>query len=139
MKFYTIGYGGREPQELVAALKESGVRAVADVRLRPERASMGVYTKGRSAEKGIEKLLASSGIGYIWIAELGNIFQDPHYWQHQYRQLLNKAGHLLIDRLYEIETPFCLLCAERDVAQCHRKIIADYLVDQSGYKVEHIL
>lgn len=76
MTFYTIGYGGRDPEEFLGLLAAHGVRAVADVRIRPERASMGAYTRARTPDKGIEHLLASRDIAYHPILELGNLFLD---------------------------------------------------------------
>ena len=31
--------------------------------------------------------------------------------------------------------PFCLLCAEKRVAECHRLVIADFLVATRGWSV----
>ena len=138
MKFYTIGYGGRVPAEFASLLHEHGIRSVADVRIHPERASMGVYVKARMADKGIERLLAEQGIAYRSILELGNLFRDFDDWRPSYRALFERAGDLLVGRLDELPEPFCLLCAEKRVADCHRLVIADFLVATRGWSVEHI-
>ena len=134
---YTIGYGGRKPEDLLQRLKEKGIRAVADVRLRPDRSSMGIYAKSKDPAKGIEGLLAKEGIQYMSLVELGNIFLDSKDWKDRYTRLLELAGDLLTLRLSDIPTPYCLLCAEKSAEQCHRKLIADYLTGR-GFQVEHI-
>src|SRR5437867_3795622 len=127
MKFYTIGYGGRIPLEFLELLTRHAIRSIADVRIRPDRASMGAYCRAKSADKGIEKLLADRGISYHSILELGNLFRDLDDWRSPYRELLSRAGDLLVGRLLELPAPFCLLCAEKRVAECHRQMIADFL------------
>jgi uncharacterized protein (DUF488 family) len=136
--FFTIGYGGRPPEEFVGLLSAHGVKAIADVRIRPDRASMGAYTKAKTPDKGIEKLLSDRGIDYQSLLELGNMFLDLGDWQKPYSELMGRAGDLLVARLVELPAPFCLLCAEKRVADCHRRIIADYLVERLGWTVEHI-
>jgi len=138
MKFYTIGYGGRNPQEFVAILKNHGIRIVVDVRLRPEHSSMGAYVKAKDCEKGIEGLLARSGMEYVWLPELGNVFLGCEDWRDRYEELIDVAGHLLTRRLLQLKMPLCLMCAEKDVTKCHRGVISDYLL-KNGHKVDHIL
>ena len=92
MKFYTIGYGGRVPDELASLLVLHGIRAIADVRIRPDRASMGAYVKANTPEKGIERLLAERGIAYRSILELGNLFRDLDDWRPPYRASSNAPG-----------------------------------------------
>jgi uncharacterized protein (DUF488 family) len=138
MTFYTIGYGGRRPEEFIELLVRHGVRSVADVRIRPESASMGAYVKARTADKGIAKLLGDRGIAYHSILELGNLFRDLDDWRPSYGALFERAGDLLVGRLEALPRPFCLLCAEKRVADCHRQVIAEFLVARRGWTVEHI-
>src|SRR3990172_4540674 len=127
MTVFTIGYGGRSPTEFVELLKQHGIATVVDVRLRPDRASMGIWVKAKTPEKGIENLLRGAGIGYVSHIELGNVFLDLKDWPERYRELLERCGDLLTARLEGVPQPFCLLCAEKDAARCHRVLIADYL------------
>ncbi len=138
MKFYTIGYGGRAPQEFVNLLVGHGVRSLADVRIHPDRAAMGAYVKARTADKGIERLLSENGIQYRSILELGNLFRDLDDWRPVYRALFERAGDLLVARLAELPEPFCLMCAEKRVADCHRLVVAEFLSETRGWTAEHI-
>lgn len=137
MKFFTIGYGGRKPDEFIDLLHEAGVRTLVDVRLRPDKASLGFYAKARTSDKGIEALLVGAGIDYSSLPELGNLFMEDEDWAPLYEELIRKAGDLLTRRLADVPAPFCLMCAEKRVAECHRRFIADYLVAQ-GHNVEHL-
>lgn len=64
MEIFTIGYGGRSREEFLDILQKNGVRTVVDVRLRPDRASIGIWVKVKTADKGIEKTLFDAGIEY---------------------------------------------------------------------------
>ncbi len=136
-RLFTIGYGGRKPEGLVGALQAAGVRTVVDVRLRPDRASMGAFTLAKTPDKGIQKLLSEGGVDYVSFVELGNLFLGFDNWPERYTALVAVAGEILTERLHQTPAPFCLMCSERDVRDCHRKVIADFLVKQ-GYKAEHI-
>jgi hypothetical protein len=83
-------------------------------------------------------VLRDAGIGYCSFVELGNIFLGFPNWQELYRQLLAQSGELLIGRLMGVPEPFCLLCAEKMVAECHRLEIANYLVHTRGAEVQHL-
>ena len=138
MKVFTIGYGGRGKDDFLKLLKSNGVKTVVDIRLRPDRASMGIWVKAKTPDKGIESWLEAAGIGYRSLIELGNVFLDFPDWQDRYRQLLDSAGELLTDRLKSVPGPICLLCAEKRVAECHRRQVAEYLADRMGAQIQHL-
>jgi len=135
MRIFTVGYGGRRPDEFVTLLIGAGVRTVVDVRLRPDRASMGAFVKAKSPDKGIERLLSQAGLAYRSLPELGNVFLDFEDWAERYSALLQCAGHLLTTRLDGLAEPLCLLCAERDAARCHRRHIAEFLAAR-GHEIQ---
>ncbi len=137
MTFYTIGYGGRPPAEFVRLLREAGGRTVADVRLRPDRSSMGCYKYTGKPDTGIEKLLAEAGIGYASLPELGNLFLGFDDSLRRYATFFERSADLLVPRLLTLPQPFCLLCAEKRLDDCHRKAIADYLARQ-GHEPRHL-
>lgn len=137
MTIYTIGYGGRRPDELLELLRTRGVQAIVDVRLRPDRSVMGIFARAKTADKGIQGLLAGAGIQYFAFIEMGNLFGELPDWEDRYRQLLDLAGNLLTDRLESVPQPYCLLCAEKRFNECHRKLIGDLLAARR-HAVEHI-
>lgn len=138
MKIFTIGYGGRSQDEFLRLVTQAGVRTIVDIRLRPDRASMGIWVKAKTPDKGIEKWLAEADIGYRSLIELGNVFLDFPNWQDRYQQLMATAGELLTQRLEDIPGPICLLCAEKRVAECHRLMVANYLAEHRGADVQHL-
>lgn len=136
---YTIGYGGRHPDEFLSLLAGSGIKAVVDVRLRPDRASMGCYSLAKTPDKGIQKLLTGSGVAYFSFIQLGNVFLGYADWRERYRQLLGVAGDILTETLFStpIPEPWCLMCSEKKAADCHRGVIAESLAGK-GHNVKHI-
>lgn len=49
---FTVGHGGRAPADFTKLLTSSGVKTLVDVRLRPDRASMGRVREGEGAGRG---------------------------------------------------------------------------------------
>jgi uncharacterized protein (DUF488 family) len=132
---FTVGYGGRSPDELVAVLRGAGVVTVVDCRARPDRSSMGAFVLAVDPAKGIAGLLARAGLGYVSLPELGNPFRDDEDWPRRYRLLLDGALGVLTERLAGIPGPLALLCAERAVERCHRGPLADALVAAGGHRL----
>ena len=138
MKVYTIGYGGRTKQQFLDLLKTNGVKTVADIRVNPHNAYMGTWVKASTPGKGIESWLAKEGIAYQSFPELGNRFRELKDWKERYEALLRQEGDRLTERLRAAPAPYCLLCAERFAANCHRQVVARYLAEHHGVSVEDL-
>jgi uncharacterized protein (DUF488 family) len=138
MKIFTIGYGGRNCEDFLDLIKSHGIRCVVDIRLRPDRASMGIWMKAKTNDRGIQKWLADAGIDYRSLIELGNVFLDQPDWMEQYQSLMDQSGELLTRRLKDVASPYCLMCAERRVEDCHRRIVAEHLMKHQHATIEHL-
>jgi uncharacterized protein (DUF488 family) len=138
LKVFTIGYGGRGKEEFLSLLKSNGINTVVDIRLRPDRSSIGFWAKAKTSDKGIEGWLSEAGIEYKSLIELGNLFLDYPDWQQRYEKLMDSCGELLTQRLVNIPGPICLLCAERRVEGCHRKLVAEFLAKHHGAEIYHL-
>jgi uncharacterized protein (DUF488 family) len=135
-KLFTIGYGGRSPEEFLACLASHGVEAVVDVRLSP-RGYLGAFTRAQSDGKGIQALLGRGGIRYYWWKALGNPFRNTPDWRARYQMHLDSQWEAARHLLTAVPEPYCLLCAEKLAARCHRSDIAERLAP-SFSEVEHL-
>jgi uncharacterized protein (DUF488 family) len=121
VNFRTIGYGGKDTNSLISALKEMNADDVVDVRHKPYCG----WNKDFCGEVLKEKL-AAEGIDYLWISDLGNTTKDIDNIK-----LVNEARGiekvLAVVARYEYDT-VVLLCAEADEKKCHRSYVRDKLV-----------
>ena len=143
MKLATIGYEHAIQAEVIDKLTAAGVRTVIDVR-----------AVASSRRAGFSKtLLAASldaaGIAYIHLRDLGTPkpgriaaragrIGEMHaiYEAH----LEEPAAQLQLAQAAEIagKTKTALLCYEAEASACHRRIVADRLVEALGVEVEDL-
>lgn len=139
MKCFTLGYGGRTPAELIDLLTRAGIRTVVDIRSAPQRSYLGIFSRQKSPQSGIEGLLGRAGIAYLALPELANEFREHEDWRERYARFLGRRGKKLVQPLLEAAEPIALLCAEKRVSECHREQLAAYLQKQRpGLAVEHL-
>ncbi len=120
INFKTIGYGGRDTNNLISALKEMNADAVIDVRYKPYCG----WNRDFCGEVLKEKL-AAEGIDYLWISDLGNTTKDiDNIKLVNERRGIEKV--LSVTAQYEYGT-VVLLCAEANEKRCHRSYVRDKL------------
>lgn len=125
--FYTIGYGGKEPQYFVDLLRDNGVKIVIDVRIQPYFAFRHEYKMS-----GLKVLFKEYRIKYVWAVQLGNICYKMTNSLQRFHDYFQMVGDMLLNDLPELiaNNKVALMCAEKSAMDCHRKIIADFICDK---------
>lgn len=137
---FTIGYEGTDIDRFIRTLKAVGIERLADVR------AVAVSRKAGFSKTKLASRLAEEGIEYLHFISLG----DPKagreaakagefdrfraiYGAHIKTTAAQKTLRELID--FVQFAPTCLLCFERDPSTCHRTIVAQELVEETGFEV----
>lgn len=153
---YTVGHGNRRLEELIALLRSAGVTVLVDVRAYPA-SSRHPHFAGEVLRHSLEE----HGIVYHWAGRHLGGFRLPQaasahtalkseglraYADHMQSAVFRRA----VDQLVNLtrQGPCAIMCAEKDPANCHRALIADYLtlrnarvihLVEPGYLVAHRL
>ena len=146
--FFTIGHSTRSIEEFVGLLQSVGVRFLVDVRTVPRSRRNPQFNR-----EVLPATLADFQIGYEHLVGLGGLRGHRRdvspavnaFWQNQ--SFHNYADYAMteqfgvgLDRLRYLghQIPSAIMCAEALWWQCHRRIIADYLM-AAGEIVFHIM
>src|ERR1700685_3086834 len=145
MKLFTIGFTKKSAETFFVRLMDAGVKRLVDVRLNNVSQLAGFTKKDdlRYFTKAI------CGIEYVHLPELAPTADilDPYKkakngdWQSYERQFLEliRARHVEATTSRELLDGGCLLCSEEKAHHCHRRLVAEYLMDMcSDVDIEHI-
>jgi uncharacterized protein (DUF488 family) len=137
MKLFTIGFTKKTAEQFFLRLQQAGVRRVVDVRLNNTSQIAG-FAKARDLKYFLR---AIAGIDYIHLPEwaptqdiLDDFKKSKGAWieyERRFRELMaqrrieESASKTLLDG-------DCLLCSEHIPAQCHRRLVAEYLQARRG-------
>ncbi|MGA6978989.1 MAG: DUF488 domain-containing protein [Pseudolabrys sp.] len=135
--YYTIGHSTHGIEEFVGLLRSVGVQFLADVRTIPRSRRNPQFNRDV-----LPATLAGFQIGYEHLGALGGLRPKRDisaavngFWQNQ--SFHNYADYAMTEefraglgrlRYLGHETPTAIMCAEAVWWQCHRRIIADYLM-----------
>jgi uncharacterized protein (DUF488 family) len=143
-KVFTIGYEGADVDRFLTTLKDAGVGTLADVR------AVALSRKRGFSKSALRDSLSHQGIGYQHFIKLGTPKEG--------RQAARAGDGELMRRIYcdkvlateeaqeafrDLEAlagsaPVCLLCFERDPANCHRRVLAQRLESQ-GFEIVDLM
>jgi len=142
---YTIGYQRKPLATFIGQLREAGVDAVIDVRLR-NTSHLAGYTKRET----LDFLLREGfSIAYEHHPELSptpdilDAYREDKNWatyEARFLPLLKERAAEEIGREILARYPVpCLLCAEPTAEHCHRRLVAEYWAKHlAGLTVMHL-
>jgi uncharacterized protein (DUF488 family) len=142
MQLYTIGHSNHPPEKFIKLLQDSQISCIVDVRSKPY--SRWVPCANR---ENMEKLLASIDIQYRYLGSLlGGLIPDLKSMKMADRlaaySLVRHEGYFKggIDRLIEEikKQRTCVLCAEEDPSNCHRRLLVGASIAENGIQISHI-
>jgi uncharacterized protein (DUF488 family) len=140
---FTIGYEGRTLDEFLAVLCDAHVALLIDVR------AVAASRRPGFSKTALAGALGQAGIGYVHLRSLGTpkagreaarkgrIAEMRDIYEEQ---LGTPEAQLAMQQAQAValERPAALLCFERDASCCHRAVIAERLVEQSGFEVRNL-
>lgn len=139
----TIGYQGASLADFVSALHGAGVRVLIDVR------DVAYSRRPEFSSRALAAAVRDAGLAYVHLRGLGNPKPGRDAAKAgdrtAYRRLF--AEHLAtpraqadLDRLAALaaEGSTCIMCYERDPADCHRSLVAAALGERVPLGVRHL-
>jgi uncharacterized protein (DUF488 family) len=143
MRVFTIGHGVRALDELIATLRDGGVRTLVDVRRFP-----GSRRNPQFNQSSVAAAIEPLGIAYRHAVELGgrrseepgeerfSCVRPAAFGSYAARMGTAEWQTALAEALAE-PVP-CFMCAESAWTRCHRRLIAELLTAR-GTTVTHLL
>ena len=139
-QLFTTGYEGLDLRAFVRCLEDNGIQCVLDVRENPFSRKPG-FSQGP-----LSQALEARGIHYVHLKELGTprplrdaVKSDGDYGKFfQEMQTYLATQPEAIDQAcdYISRMTCCLMCYEKSVGMCHRKIVAQMIQEQCGTALE---
>ena len=140
---YTIGYEKALLRDVIATLNAVGVSTLLDVRDRP------ISRRPGFSKRQLAAAVEDSGMRYVHLAALGTPPEGrlanrrrewSRFWGIVEEKLARPEAERDLHRAAEIAgaAPSCLLCYEADWQVCHRRRIAEILVQRRGFDVHHL-
>ena len=138
---FTIGYGARSVDALIAVLRAHQISFLVDVRSAPYSRFKPEFSK-----EALERALKQQGIRYVYLGDaLGGRPADPDCYvddKVDYERVKGKAfyqaGIERVQAAWQRGLRFVLLCSEGKPEQCHRSKLIGETLAGLGIPVAHI-
>ncbi len=138
---YTIGYGARSLDELIATLRRYDIQYLIDVRSQPYSRHKPEYTKA-----ALDQAIGKAGLRYVFMGDaLGGRPSDQEYYSGEkvdYVKLREapfyKEGIARLQTALDKGLTVALMCSEGRPQECHRSKLIGTTLEALGIEVRHI-
>ena len=146
MNIYTIGFTQKSAEQFFELIKKNNIEILIDVRLN-NKSQLAGFTKGNDLKYFLSKICDCEYKHCIEFAPTKDILDGYKNktitWGHyveQYKQLMNRRGdYKSFVTKFNSYSRICFLCSEPTAEQCHRRLIAELIVqDNPQVKIIHI-
>ena len=144
-ELFTIGYEKAKPEAVLDELKRAKVKLLVDTR------AVAASRRPGFSKRHLAASLDEAGIAYLHLQKLGTPTEGREaaksgdmktLWKIYAKHLKTKGAVAEMDELLELVEGgkrVCLLCYERDVAQCHRSKISEIVKERTGARVTDLV
>lgn len=144
VKLFTIGFAGKSAEQFFSTLNRNRIKLLIDVRLSNESQLAG-YTKKKDLVFFLEKISNAQYLHAVQFAPTKEILDaykkkeiDWIAYESRYKRLLSERNAQ--KELANIDFDHaCLLCSESDASRCHRRLLAELVMNNdSSVKIVHL-
>ena len=147
MKIYTIGFTQKSAKQFFESIKKNNINILLDIRLN-NKSQLAGFTKGDDLEYFLSEICNCGYkhcLEYAPTKDILNDYKNKHItWDEyvtRYTKLMNqRANYNNFTNEFSEYTNICLLCSEPTPERCHRRLIAELIVNNNSQQisVEHI-
>jgi len=144
MDLYTIGFTKKTAEEFFGLLKKNRVRVLIDTRLN-NKSQLAGFTKEDDLRFFLKEICSIEYKHIPLFAPTEDILKKYQAKRMTWEQYEKEYNALLVERQVKDKISpaeldrACLLCSEHSPTQCHRRLLAEYLVSYyPEIKVIHI-
>jgi len=143
MRIYTIGFTKHTAEEFFEKLKSAGVRQVIDIRIN-KTSQLAAFAKSSDLPYLLNVIAGIRYMSYSELAPTKELLKSYRSkkitwkeFEKQYKNQIKNSKAILGLNKIDFENA-CLLCSENTADKCHRRLLAEKLVQMWGVEIIHL-
>lgn len=146
-KIYTIGFTQKDARTFFELLRVNQTKSVLDIRLN-NISQLAGFTKGNDLKYFLKEILNAEYIHDTRFSPTKNLLdrykaRETSWidYEAEFNSILDSrdAKSIIQNEYIEQLDGICLLCSESEAWQCHRRLVAEYIIQNfNGFEIVHI-